>query len=158
MKNMKKLLCLALCALFLFGAALPAFAECADDAHEFTATVVPPTCLDEGFVLRVCVNCGKQEKSEFAPATGHTFHEWSVAQQATCVQEGIWERTCVSCNTVETKTKPVLDHSDADADGRCDTCGKEMPIKKVFSPFDWFVGLFRAIAQKLQGLFSFLSK
>ena len=88
---MKKLFCLVLCLLFVFGAALPAFAEC---AHAYTTTVVPPTCTEDGYVLRVCSKCGDTVKGEIAPATGHSYGAWTAVQKNTCVQEGIWERTC----------------------------------------------------------------
>ena len=153
MKLMKKALCALLACMFVFAAALPVFA--ADDCeHEYIVTVVQATCTADGYALHLCTKCGDSYQDEIVPAHGHKYGYWTATQKATCQQNGIWERTCVYCQTKETKTTPVLDHTDVNADGKCNMCGTDVPFNDVYSPFQWFVDFFTAIKNFFVRLFS----
>ena len=55
----------------------------------------------------------------------HQFGEWVVTTPATCTGDGVETRTC-PCGETETRVLPATGHTDADKDGKCDTCGAEL--------------------------------
>ena len=55
----------------------------------------------------------------------HQFGEWVVTTPATCTEDGVETRTC-PCGETETRVLPATGHTDADKDGKCDTCGAEL--------------------------------
>ena len=55
----------------------------------------------------------------------HQFGEWVVTTPATCTGDGVETRTC-PCGETETRVLPATGHTDADKDGKCDTCGADL--------------------------------
>jgi len=41
--------------------------------HKYTATVVKPTCTEQGYTLYECKGCGDSYQDSYVPATGHTY-------------------------------------------------------------------------------------
>ncbi len=79
--------------------------------HEYTETVVEPTCTENGYTLHKC-ECGDEYKDNETEALGHLFGEWEVIKQATEKENGIKKRTCVreECSYNDTQLIPVKGH------------------------------------------------
>lgn len=151
---MKKILCVllsVLCMFSLLGTMSFADTEC---AHNYETVQVAPTCAEKGYTLHVCTKCGDNFTDSYTNALGHNYGSWSVINDSTCTEEGHRERECVRCHSKETETLSVLAHVDADADGECDKCGAPVEVKKIFSPFDWFVAFFKAVIEWFRVIFA----
>lgn len=159
MKKISKALSVFLClvmALSFFGVA--AWAEGEEETeeceHTYEATVVPPTCAEQGYTLHVCPKCGDHYADNYTSALGHSYGSWVEVTSATCTAEGLQERECSRCHGKETKTIPVKAHVDENEDGKCDACGAEMPVKYIFSPFEWLKSFIAFIRNLIQGIFA----
>ncbi len=76
--------------------------------------------------------CGCGEKENTA---AHSFGDWTVTKAATTTVEGSKSRTCSVCSYKQTETIPVVSHTHTFSKtsaglkkGKCDICGKAMPI------------------------------
>ncbi|MBQ6067808.1 MAG: hypothetical protein IJK89_13440 [Clostridia bacterium] len=153
-KAISVLLCLVM-ALSFFGVA--AFAEGDGETtceHIYKDTVVPPTCADQGYTLHVCSKCGDWYKDSYTNALGHSYGEWVEVNAATCTTEGLQQRECARCHGLETKTIPIKAHVDENEDGKCDECGADMPLKFIFSPYEWLKSFIAFIKNLIQGIFA----
>lgn len=110
------------------------------------------TCTAVGSKHKECLNCGETLETAEIPAKGHTPSA-IPGKAATCEEDGLTEGSvCSVCNTVLTaqETIPATGHSDANDDGKCDSCGKTLrestiidKIKDFFKRIiDWFKKLF----------------
>ena len=64
--------------------------------HEWqTLEDVPATCEDSGYASFVCAKCG-EARSEFRPATGHSWSDWEEIKPADCIEGGLEARVCAS--------------------------------------------------------------
>ncbi len=145
---MKKIISVILCVCMLFtGLSLFAFAEDTACEHEYKTTVVAPTCAEKGYTLHTCGKCGNWYKDNEKPALGHSYGAWETVKEATCTEEGLMQRSCTRCGAYETKTVSILTHVDKDENGKCDNCGADVEVEKIFSPFDWLKKLFQAIKE-----------
>ena len=155
MKYTKKAVSVFLCVIFVFSFAIIALAD--EHVHQYTATPVYATCTEQGYTLYVC-DCGESYKDAYVDPTGHSYGGWDAIQKTTCQQEGRYIRTCKECGAAQTKTVPMLDHYDGNRDGKCDTCGCTMEVESIYSPFDWFMDLFKTIFGKIKDFFAMFSK
>ena len=85
-----------------------------------------PTCTKKGQETLTCTRCDKTQTRP-VDALGHLV-VIDPAVEATCTTPGLSEGShCGRCNEIlkaqETVVKP---HRDADGDGKCDECGKEI--------------------------------
>lgn len=155
MKTMKKCISIFLSALMVlsFCAVAVFAAEC---PHNYEASVFEPTCVEDGYTLYMCSLCGSHYKdaTSVVPALGHDFGEWYLVDSPDCVYEGHEMRDCSICLTSEVKTIPVLAHTDANVNGKCDYCNADVEVKTTFAPFDWLVAFFKAIAQWFRDIFA----
>lgn len=152
---MKKALCLLLSIICLFSCfGVFAFAEDTACEHSYSTTVVAPSCAEQGYTLYVCGKCGDYYKADFKEARGHIYNEWYEVYPASCTQEGLSQHECINCKAAETKTIAVLAHVDANYDGKCDFCDKEMETKTETSPFDWLVAFFKAVINWFREIFA----
>ena len=79
-------------------------------AHEWSETVVAPTCVKDGYTLHTCSKCGENYKDTTVPATGsHTWVETVVAP--TCTEAGSKTNTCSVCEETKTEEIPALGHT-----------------------------------------------
>ena len=101
MKKTYQLLIILLLMLLLCG--------CSGHMHQFTQTVIPPTCSTKGYTEYKC-SCGVIAKNDFVKELGHQYLEWSVTKEATEQEDGLKERICSVCSFVETETIPKLEH------------------------------------------------
>lgn len=63
--------------------------------HNFTVTVVAPTCTRNGYTEHTCMLCGGSYKDNYVDALGHDYTETVVPP--TCVEYGYTEYTCTRC-------------------------------------------------------------
>ena len=90
-----------------------------------------PTCVKAGNTAEEkCSVCGEVlTASEVIPANGHVYENEGavVTTPATCTEKGYTTYTCDICGAViKTDYVNALGHTDADEDGRCDNCGREL--------------------------------
>lgn len=148
---MKKTFSVILAVLMLALCCAPVFAEC---EHEYSVQVVAPKCAEQGYTLHVCGKCGDNYKDNFTDVLNHNYGSWTTVNEATCTSEGLETRTCIRCGGAETKTIPVLPHTDANSDGKCDACGASVEVVNTFAPFDWLMAFFRAVAEWFRAIFA----
>ncbi|MDO5463264.1 MAG: hypothetical protein Q4F99_07270 [bacterium] len=65
-----------------------------------TQQIIPKTCIDDGYTLYTCSDCGLQYKGNFDNATGHQLGDWVIVQEATATQTGLKQKICSICNEV----------------------------------------------------------
>ena len=153
-KTLSVFLCLVM-ALSFFG--LAAFAEDGEEhVHNYTGTVVAPTCAERGYTLYVCSGCGDHyiDENSYTNPLGHNYGEWREVRESTCTEEGLMERECIRCHGKETKTISVIPHEDRDEDGQCDVCGADVEVKKIFSPFEWLKTFIQFLRDWFNGIFA----
>ena len=83
-----------------------------DHTHEYTETVVEPTCTTKGYTLHKC-ECGDEYKDNETEALGHLFGEWKTITPATEEKDGEETRACTrdNCDYTETRKIPALNHT-----------------------------------------------
>ena len=79
--------------------------------HNYIATVVEPTCTEQGYTLYTCSNCGASYQDNYTDPTGHDWGEWTIEVAPTCVNEGTEIRTCANCGEKESRTVAATGHS-----------------------------------------------
>ncbi len=74
-----------------------------------------------------CDRCG----ADMTPAHTHNYTEKRVTKEATCTEEGSYVMVCPTDQAEGEKgVIPKTDHKDADGDGKCDVCGKDLGTAK----------------------------
>lgn len=71
---------------------------------------VAPSCTDLGFERWQCDGCGRLEKRNYTPATGHSYEDITI-REATCKQGGLVLTLCKKCGDFHETTTPVAEHS-----------------------------------------------
>ena len=67
----------------------------AKTAHQYTETVIPPTCKEGGYTKHTCKVCGNQyTDNKTAPGT-HTYRDEITASN--CIQQGFTTHICTVC-------------------------------------------------------------
>ncbi len=99
-----------------------------------------PTCTEDGYEEYVCLNDASHTKTEYPDslkATGHSWSEWEVKQEASCIHEGVYGtkiRTCENCGEVEIEKiapkQPALQDKEVIAEATCTQDG----LEKGFCP------------------------
>ena len=97
--------------------------------HSFSVwTVVKEaTCTEDGLKTSTCDICGAKA-SEVIPAKGHDYQVVGK-KDATCEEDGYTgDEVCKNCGDVKSTGSviPAKGHNDANSDGKCDDCGKEI--------------------------------
>lgn len=85
------------------------------------------TCTEAGEKTYTCTVCGAT-KSETIPATGHDYQVVG-RKDATCDEDGYTgDEVCKNCGDVKSTGSviPAKGHHDANGDGKCDDCGKDI--------------------------------
>ncbi|MGN0173643.1 MAG: hypothetical protein ACI39F_04305, partial [Acutalibacteraceae bacterium] len=68
--------------------------------HNYVETVVPPSCVEEGYTIDKC-SCGdEQNKRNIVPATGHTKTKWGINVAPTCTEDGSSHEECEICGEI----------------------------------------------------------
>ena len=79
-----------------------------DHTHEYTETVVEPTCTEKGYTLHKC-ECGDEYKDNETPALDHSFTNYVSDGNATCTKDGTKTAKCDRCD----ETKTIADENSA---------------------------------------------
>ena len=76
--------------------------------HSFTDTVIPPTCINNGYTLHKC-ECGYEHKDSFVPQIDHAY---AVAESTppTCTVAGSNKYVCTVCGQEKTLTIAPTGH------------------------------------------------
>ncbi len=92
---MKKILCLAACCALLL-------AGCNAHEHQYTDTIVPPTCTEMGYTAHSC-GCGETYFSDYRTTLTHSFGDWVAGITATLTEGGEEYRICKACGHLQTR-------------------------------------------------------
>lgn len=81
-------------------------------AHDYLETTIPPTCIEKGYTLHTCRNCGESYINTFVDTVPHTEGNWQVITPASCNKTGTAVKKCDVCNEVlQTMVIDKTDHS-----------------------------------------------
>lgn len=78
--------------------------------HDYTQRIVSPTCLEQGYTLHTCQNCGDTYSDSFTDKLGHSYGEWQTIIAATCTENGEQQRFCNECGESETEVILAVGH------------------------------------------------
>ena len=78
------------------------YAQTSSHTHSYTQKVTAPTCTQRGYTTYTCV-CGASYVSDYVPALGHAWGDWTVTAEASCTASGVKTRTCNRCGETETE-------------------------------------------------------
>ena len=108
-------------------------ADVASLGHAYNAVVTPPTCTEDGYTTHTCSRCSDTYTDSQTPAPGHTQSKAVRENEvpAACEKDGSYDEVvyCAVCGkelSRKSVTVPATGHEDADNDGKCDRCGKQM--------------------------------
>ena len=90
--------------------------------HNYSKTVVQPTCTETGYTQYVCAACGDSYKEDYIDALGHNYFETKVS--ATCISKGYTLHKCARCSNSyrDNETSSYGNHVGV---GKCTTCGED---------------------------------
>ena len=78
--------------------------------HNYTVTVISPTCTEQGYTLHKCSHCSDSYKDNYKNALGHDYQ--LVSQKAaTCTANGEKVYRCSRCGLSKTETINATGHS-----------------------------------------------
>ena len=63
--------------------------------HQYTKTVVDPTCTSSGYEQYLCFACGYEYHDHFTAPLGHDYE--AVLTEPTCTEQGYTTHTCSRC-------------------------------------------------------------
>lgn len=78
--------------------------------HEYSISVVSPSCTEKGYSLHSCI-CGEKYNGEYTNPVGHIWSAWVTTKNASVSAEGEEQRTCSACNLSETRKTDKLKES-----------------------------------------------
>ncbi len=105
-------------------------------AHEYTTTIIDPTCTQVGYTLHECA-CGYSYRADYIEQLGHSFDAGVVTINETCTTNGEKEYTCIDCHSTyaeiipaahawdETVIVPMTCTTDGQVKRQCSRCGVE---------------------------------
>ena len=70
---------------------------------------VAPNCTDLGYERWQCDGCGRLEKRNYTPASGHDYEDVTI-REATCKQGGLVLTMCKNCGDFHETTTPTGEH------------------------------------------------
>ena len=83
--------------------------SCAEGHNWVELEKVEPTCTTLGYTRRLCVECGKVEKTDYVDSLGHAWQS-VVIRDATCETPGKALEICQRCGTVKEIDTPKGEH------------------------------------------------
>lgn len=105
--------------------------------HGYTATIVSPTCTEDGYTLYSCA-CGDSYKEDIVKALGHSYV--TTKRDATCTEDGYTTHTCSVCGDIRrdayvkalghdygnwTTVKEPGCETEGQEQSKCNRCGKQ---------------------------------
>lgn len=79
------------------------FTVTAEHIHQYTSTVTPPTCTEQGYTTYTCT-CGDSYRSDYTNPLDHSWDAGVVTTPATETAPGIKRYTCTRCSATRTET------------------------------------------------------
>ena len=118
-------------------------------SHRLTVLIVDPDCMNDGYTVEFCADCGWMgEKTNIVPR-GAQYHAWGAFAETVapgCDTEGEQMRICEVCGAIHRQAIPALGHLSSiqvvaptqDRDGYtvevCARCGAELSARYDFQP------------------------
>lgn len=78
--------------------------------HQYEEILTEATCIVDGKITRICIDCGKSVVHQIIPAMGHDWDEYQINQETTCTGAGQRQHTCKRCGYLEIETIPAYGH------------------------------------------------
>lgn len=78
------------------------FTVTAEHIHQYTSTVTPPTCTEQGYTTYTCT-CGDSYRSDYTNPLGHNWDAGVVTTPATETAPGVKRYTCTRCSATRTE-------------------------------------------------------
>ena len=93
--------------------------------HTYVETVVPSTCIAQGYTNHACA-CGDSYKDNEQPLADHTY-EGVVTTEPTCEGTGVKTYTCSlkECGKSYTEVVPATGHKEVEHSGKDATCTED---------------------------------
>ena len=79
------------------------FTVTAEHIHQYTSTVTPPTCTEQGYTTYTCT-CGDSYRSDYTNPLDHSWDAGVVTTPATETAPGVKRYTCTRCSATRTET------------------------------------------------------
>lgn len=79
--------------------------------HQYEEILTEATCIVDGKITRICIDCGKSVVHQIIPAMGHDWDEYQINQETTCTGAGQRQHTCKRCGYLEIETIPATGHT-----------------------------------------------
>ena len=79
------------------------FTVTAEHIHQYTSTVTPPTCTEQGYTTYTCT-CGDSYRSDYTNPMDHSWDAGVVTTPATETAPGVKRYTCTRCSATRTET------------------------------------------------------
>ena len=79
--------------------------------HDYTDTVIPPTCTDQGYTRKYCNRCHDVIKTNYKDPLGHDMTNVVNELPATCETDGFKIYECPRCEIEIIETIPKLNHN-----------------------------------------------
>lgn len=79
------------------------FTVTAEHIHQYTRTVTPPTCTEQGYTTYTCT-CGDSYRSDYTNPLDHSWDAGVVTTPATETAPGVKRYTCTRCSATRTET------------------------------------------------------
>lgn len=76
--------------------------------HDWTKTVIAPTCTGQGYTEYVCYICQESVQDNFVNPVSHSWGSWKTVTEATEEADGKAERSCYFCGKTESRVIPML--------------------------------------------------
>ena len=97
--------------------------------HNWNSRIIDksPTCTEKGESHVTCTKCGEVSKTFEETLPHEASSEWVVRTEPSCNRQGQKDLKCKNCGkTLETRSIPMLEHTDNDKDGICDVCSAKI--------------------------------
>lgn len=107
--------------------------------HIGSSTVIPPTCVSNGYTKNHCNACNIDYISNMTSPLGHSYGEWAVLESADCTHSGIDTRLCQRCHDQDLRVAKASGHNyilvseDSSNTYKCEHCPEYMITEKELS-------------------------
>ena len=125
--------------------------------HDFSDTVVAPTCTNKGYTSHTCSRCGDSYTSDEVDALGHVWNEGETTAVPSCETAGAKRFICTVCGeskveeipatghtaVTDSAVAPTFDKAGKTAGSHCSVCGKvlvaQTTVKKLVPSATTFI-------------------
>ena len=80
--------------------------EVESHTHEYTETVIAPTCTTVGYTVYEC-SCGHTYRTDYIDQTGHRWGSGEITTERSCTTEGVKTYTCSECGETRVEIIPA---------------------------------------------------